>query len=292
MTYKKMTFIFGIVIFISFVTFLISIMWLAEKRIFFTRDYIIYVKFKEIAGLRDHSRVFMRGFKVGWTKDVKFLEDGVLVRVDINKRYKVPKDSKFYITTLNMLGEKNITITPGKSKEYLKNGDIVSGENRDIILQAQDLLKKFARTIDKKNFMAKSKKIDEILDETKAVLENLNNKISSIETEKLKRSVKNISEASAEFKKALMENRDEIRDTFRLTKENLGELKPILEKMNKTIDEISSIVKKLDSDKGSAGKFLNDKKYIEELHKTVKELKSLIEDIRKNPKKYFKFSII
>ncbi len=291
MTYKKMSFIFGVVIFVSLVTFLVSIMWLAEKRIFFTRDYIVYVKFKEIAGLRDHSRVFMRGFKIGWTKDVKFMKDGVLVRVDINKKYKVPKDSKFYITTLNMLGEKNITISPGVSNEYLKNGDVVEGKNRDIILQAQDLLKKFAKTIDKKNFMAKSKKIDEILDQTKELILALNKKIESIDSKKLSNAIENIETASKKFGKVVEENSENIKKSTELAKKNLEELQPVLSNLNSTLKEIRGIINQLNSGKGSAGKMLKDDKYIERLDKAIEELTKLIEDIKKNPKKYFKFSV-
>ena len=38
MDYKKMSYISGVIIFFSFLILMMSIIWLAEKRIFFTRD--------------------------------------------------------------------------------------------------------------------------------------------------------------------------------------------------------------------------------------------------------------
>jgi phospholipid/cholesterol/gamma-HCH transport system substrate-binding protein len=42
---------------------------------------------------------------------------------------------------------------------------------------------------------------------------------------------------------------------------------------------------------GSAGELLNNKEYIQTLSATIEQLKSLIDDIEKNPRKYFKFSV-
>ena len=133
MDYKKMSYISGVIIFFSFLILMMSIIWLAEKRIFFTRDYIVYVKFDDVVGLRDHSQVFMRGYRIGWTKGVKFLKDGVLVRVDVNKKYDVPTDSRWEINTLNFMGEKAITVQPGKKDLFLQPGAEVPGYNRDLI---------------------------------------------------------------------------------------------------------------------------------------------------------------
>jgi len=106
MDYKRMSFISGVVIFFSIIILMVTIITLSGKRIFFTRDYIIYVKFDDVIGLQDKAKVFMRGYRIGWTKDVYFEKDGVVVRVDVNKRYKIPVDSKIEINTISLLGER------------------------------------------------------------------------------------------------------------------------------------------------------------------------------------------
>ena len=113
--YNKMSYISGVIIFFSAVIFLISVLWLSGARILSASEYKIYFRFTDVVGLRDRSQVFMRGYRVGWTKDVMFEKDDVLVRVDVKKRFQIPKDSKIEINTLNFIGEKAITISPGVS---------------------------------------------------------------------------------------------------------------------------------------------------------------------------------
>jgi len=55
--------------------------------------------------------------------------------------------------------------------------------------------------------------------------------------------------------------------------------------------EVQEIATKINKGEGSAGEFINNKEYIESLNKTIKEFSVLIEDIKKNPKKYVNVSI-
>ena len=61
MTYKKMSYISGLIIFFSAVTLLWSILWLSGQRIISSSEYRLYFKFADVVGLRDRSQVFMRG---------------------------------------------------------------------------------------------------------------------------------------------------------------------------------------------------------------------------------------
>lgn len=140
MDYKKMSYVSGIVIFFSMVTLLLAVIGLAEKRIFFTKDYVVFMKFADVIGLQDQSKVFMRGYRIGTTKEVQFKEDGVIVRVDINKKYRIPVDSKIEINTITLLGEKAITIFPGTSDKCFKPGDQLIGQNKDIMVQMKNIL--------------------------------------------------------------------------------------------------------------------------------------------------------
>ncbi len=54
---------------------------------------------------------------------------------------------------------------------------------------------------------------------------------------------------------------------------------------------LSLILERIDKGEGAAGVLVRDEKTAEELKETVRELKLLTEDIRKQPSKYFKFSV-
>ncbi len=72
----------------------------------------------------------------------------------------------------------------------------------------------------------------------------------------------------------------------------------LYDNLNQSSARLTSILKRIDQGEGSAGALLKDKVLIEELNMTLEEfrgaageLKELLNDIKANPKKYFKFSI-
>lgn len=284
MDYKKMSFITGIAIFFSIAILLITIITLSGKRIFFTRDYIIYVKFSDVIGLQDQAKVFLRGYRIGWTKEVQFKEDGVVVRVDINKRYKIPDDSRFEINTISMLGEKAITIHPGKSKTFLHAGEIVEGQNKDIMIQAKEVLELVKQNVGQGELGAKAKKLSEAVDTFHSLLNTANAKVNQLDVTQYNQDIHHIGEAGKQAQVMLKKTADSLNTS--------------LQKFDRTLDaltqlsgELNQIAAKINNGQGSAGALLNDKSYIQNLDSTIIELKELIADLKKNPKKYVKLSI-
>jgi phospholipid/cholesterol/gamma-HCH transport system substrate-binding protein len=76
-----------------------------------------------------------------------------------------------------------------------------------------------------------------------------------------------------------------------------GTLKRLIEdpKLYENLDsaskQLSSILERIDSGEGVAGSLIKDKELATDLKETLKELKELTDDIKENPRKYFKFSI-
>lgn len=284
MDYKKMSFISGIAIFFSIAILMISIITLSGKRIFFTRDYIIYVKFSDVIGLQDQAKVFLRGYRIGWTKAVQFKEDGVVVRVDINKKYRIPVDSHFEINTITMLGEKAITIHPGKSKSFIHTGQVVQGENKDIMTQAKEVLELVKKNVGQGELGAKAKKLSEAVDTFHSLLNTANQKVNELDVVQYNRDIHNIGEAGKQAQVMLKETADSLHTS-------LQKFDRTLETMTQLSGELNQMAAKINNGEGSAGVLLNDKAYIDNLNHTILELQVLIADFKKNPKKYVKLSI-
>lgn len=65
----------------------------------------------------------------------------------------------------------------------------------------------------------------------------------------------------------------------------------LYENLNKASGRIASILDRIDKGEGTAGRLIRDDELANEVKETVKEVKKLMEDIREQPKKYFKFSV-
>ena len=64
-----------------------------------------------------------------------------------------------------------------------------------------------------------------------------------------------------------------------------------LQQFSKLSTELLQISQRLNAGEGTAGELLKNKEYIQNLNSTISELKLLIEDIKKNPKKYISLSV-
>jgi len=289
MQYKKMAAIFGAIIFAAFTAFFVTIIWLAESRIFFTRDYIIYMKFKDVSGLKRMSPVYMRGYRVGWVKGVEFEKDWVKVRTDINRNYRVPKGSKAEIFALNILGEKAIRIVPPSPpyREFYENRDEMVGENKDIMVQAQKLLEKLKKPLDE-HFEPTINEVHSIISNIRKLLVTVRHEVANT---KIRENVEKVGKAADEYRALAEENRAGIKITVEEMQKNLRNMQETLDELKRTSAELRKALTTLNSGQGTAGRLLKDRKTLDELDKTLEELNRLIADIRKNPKKYFKFSI-
>ena len=62
-------------------------------------------------------------------------------------------------------------------------------------------------------------------------------------------------------------------------------------RINLALDEMSSILAKIDSGEGTFGRLMNDDSLYLELNRSASALDSLLLDVRKNPKRYVRFSL-
>ncbi len=291
MDYRKMSAVSGAIIFFSLAALMISIIWLAEKRIFFAPDYIVYVKFDDVVGLGDHSQVYMRGYRVGRTKDVEFLTDGVRVRVDINKKFGIPKDSRWEIHTLNFLGEKAITIQPGASATLLQPREEVPGSNKDMVMAAQGILEEIRKKIAGGDWDVRLRTLGDSLDKLHALLEKGERKIGQFDVAALNRQIAAMGELTAELKSAGADFRKELAETGRGSRDSLAGVDRAAEQASALAAKLDDIAGKIDRGEGSLGALVNDGTVVSDLQETLKELQTLVANISRNPKKYFRFSI-
>lgn len=87
--------------------------------------YKVKVKFQDIMGIIEGSDVSIAGIKVGNVAKVRLDPDtyDALVFLEINQKVKIPVDSKASIITSGLVGSKLVSIEPGASETFMKDGD-------------------------------------------------------------------------------------------------------------------------------------------------------------------------
>lgn len=126
MNKKPVETIMGIVVIFVAAFFLYFAYQVSDLQV--VKGYDINARFLKVGGLNVGSDVRINGIKVG-TVIAQNLdpEDYVAdVKLSISSNIQLPKDSVVSIVSDGLVGNKFIKIEPGKSKEFLQNGDIVA----------------------------------------------------------------------------------------------------------------------------------------------------------------------
>ena len=126
MNKKQVETIMGIVVIFVAAFFLYFAYQVSDLQV--VKGYDINARFLKVGGLNVGSDVRINGIKVG-TVIAQNLdpEDYVAdVKLSISSNIQLPKDSVVSIVSDGLVGNKFIKIEPGKSKEFLQNGDTVA----------------------------------------------------------------------------------------------------------------------------------------------------------------------
>ena len=103
----------------------------------FQRGYRITANFDNIGGLKPKAAVRSAGVVVGRVADIRFDDERYQARIDLDMdtRFKFPKDSALKILTSGLLGEKYIGIEAGASDQNLAAGDNVTATQSAVVLE-------------------------------------------------------------------------------------------------------------------------------------------------------------
>jgi phospholipid/cholesterol/gamma-HCH transport system substrate-binding protein len=116
---------------------------------------IIKTRFHFAAGVKVHSPVRLSGVDVGEVKGIRIIDgDETLIELDLWFRdgVRVRSDSKAFITTLGLMGEKYIEVKSGSAATYASEGDLIVGEDP---VRLEDLVEKATKIGEDVSAMAK-----------------------------------------------------------------------------------------------------------------------------------------
>ncbi|MDK9714251.1 MAG: outer membrane lipid asymmetry maintenance protein MlaD [Sulfuritalea sp.] len=99
--------------------------------------YAIHAKFDNIGGLKVRGAVKSAGVVVGRVTEIRFDPEAYLgvVTIQVDARYKFPRDTFATINTSGLLGEQYIGFEVGGDTEMLKPGDTIKKTQSAVVLE-------------------------------------------------------------------------------------------------------------------------------------------------------------
>ncbi len=283
------------------VIFIISIFILVFGY-FWLMDYYNQNKFQLVSlelpnanGIDIGDPVLIYGIKKGRVKKISLQENGVLMQIAVEINFPLSKDTSFLINEANLMGEMQIEIVPGKSKENIDLNQIQQAKN---VKGISELISKIMDISDKiDNFLSFLSENKGIINDMKRISENSIqlteniNSIIKINEPDLRLIVKNFRAITTDLDQIIVSNRNRLTDSMISIDETLKVINNNVDEFESLLKNLNKFTKKLNREEGSISQLISDKELYYKLVKSTTTLDSLLHDIQKSPKKYFKFSV-
>lgn len=248
----------GLVTIVGVLMFTCVVLSLAHTEVFGKPGFEVHTIFQDANGLQKGNSVRYVGVNVGKVERVTPSKDGVDVRLKIDKGTEIPKDSKIAITTDGLLGEKIVSITPGKDKGHLlAEGDILGG--------------------------TQSKNMDEMMNSANTLMANANDMLKNINSvigdsstqQAMRNSFKNIESMTANMS-GVTGKAEDMMDV------NAANIQRITANMAETTEKMNAFMQNLDGDGSTSANMrqtvANAKKITDDFVVTSNKIKTMTTD--------------
>lgn len=281
----------GIVLFISGYSYLKSLSIFDNSRTF-------YAVYDNVAGLQNGTQVYINSIDVGKVKDIRFLDKQgkkLLVTLSLNTSVEFSKNSEARING-NLLGSKWVEInTVFDGQAIAVSGDTLpsvvvqgltdrlpelEGQLQGVAGSADTLLTNVNRVLDiqrREELRMSISNLNETILEFKESVRGINNIVKGNQNE-LDSSIKNFYQITENFK--------QLSDSL-----NRAGLPNTMKEFQSTVDNLNSVLAKIEAGEGSLGKLTQDEELYNNLTSATKELDLLLQDFRLNPKRYVNVSV-
>lgn len=276
----------------------------------FSNDNEFYAKYDNVGGVQVSKPVLVNGFQIGRVSALTLLPNGqILAQFKINPKYDIPKNTIARLESTDLLGNKAIAFDLGNSKEIIRDGDTLNANvQKNLIEQVQPIQKKAEQIIARLDSMLTSinstlspefqKNFDRSfasIARTLETLEGTTRKVDGLvgsQSDHIAGIVANLESISSNFKNnndkitTVMNNINKVTDD--IARANFSQT---IQNANKAVNDLQTIVNKVNNGNGSLGLLINDKKLYDNLNNSAANLDKLMIDFKANPKRYISFSV-
>lgn len=282
---------------LTFMTFKVGgLDWLKKE------GFIVYVYFRDIAGLDEKTKVKIAGVDAGVIEKIDLKEGVAKVTVRVRKDVVLYNDAVASIKATGLLGDKYLDIKIGESLPQLKNGDAI--RNVIELIDIDDMLRKLSKVSQNISTLAVSLNEAFGTDESKSALKetvmnlgditaNLNSTIVANDG-KLRNVLDNIKNLTASLNEVVNKNKEPLNaaitniqdfsvklksdgpDLIANLNKATRDLKEIIEEnkaaVKSTVSSFNNIAQQVDKGEGTLGKLVKDDKLYNSINKAAEGL--------------------
>jgi phospholipid/cholesterol/gamma-HCH transport system substrate-binding protein len=287
---KKTFFTREVKIGLSFVVALAFLIWginFLKGVNLFTPSNHYYLKYESVDGLVVSNGVFIKGYKVGQVRNIKYdftQKESFTVDILMNQDIKLPQGTIAYLFDESMLGGKGINLVFTDNKDFHTSGDtLLTDKDGGLMASLANIVPTIQSTINHVDSLVQSANI--LLNSNE--IQNSMNNIESITAELSKTSRSLNSLINQQFP-PIINNVNSISTDLKNITGQLSNIQyqDIIQSLDSTLVNLEQFTNSINSPDGSLGLLLNDKNLYNNINKTVNSANSLLIDLQEDPRRY------
>jgi phospholipid/cholesterol/gamma-HCH transport system substrate-binding protein len=274
-----------------------GITWLKELTLA-RKVRVWHVTFPQTGGLASSDEVQVNGLRKGSVGKVALVSDYVVVDLALASEITLTTDSRVSIRNIGLMGEKVIAVDLRATGTPYTERDTISGIYElgvaEVLASLGTTVESISRLADQLGGLTRVMEKSGSLDKTLANFHDTSEQLKGAVTENramLRETIQNLNAASRTARALTSEREAQIRrtlDSFERSAAGLDRLTARFDSLRSVLQNVSG---KVDRGEGSLGRLVNDPRLYDDAKESVAQLRALIEDIRKNPKKYINLRV-
>jgi phospholipid/cholesterol/gamma-HCH transport system substrate-binding protein len=276
----------GALVLAAVAVFVLGTMWLGGKSLS-TGDQLIRVQFGDVGNLKVGNPVKVSGVTLGSVEEIRFEDVGnVQVGLRLDPRIQPKTDAKARIVAIGLVGDLMIAFDPGTAAEPLPAGQVIPGEqDKGFTDMGMELGDQAKATLAGVQEVANQQLADD-LHNTLSSIQRLADTYSNTRTgpsAELTSALQSLEQLSTRLDSTLGD--PAINRTIAQTESLTVRFNQLADQLAGTGSRIDSLLSKVNSGQGTAGKMVNDSTLYVNLRDLSASLKAFVDDLRKNPGK-------
>lgn len=285
----------GVLTMAAIVVLVVGILWF--KNIDLSRGMTLYLAdFPQVEGLQPGDRVQVRGIRMGEVGEFEMLPDAVRVELLLDSSVELRDDAVVTLGEKGIVGEVVIEINPGQGVQ-VGEGHVFQGRTAGTIAAMTDaagdalgemrlLTGKVTELVEE---IKTQGKVVETLAQANETLAKVDDMVEQNHGE-VQVILNNLVAATEDLKGLLASGT--IDSTLNRTSLTMASADSMLISLNRSAVRLERILTNLEEGRGSAGMLLNDPALYARTDSTLTSVKRLLDEMRRNPKKYFKLNVM
>lgn len=281
----------GILLTVAVIVLITGTLWLVRGGL--RRGYPLFVQFAWGHSLKQGQSVVLAGVTVGYVRDVRLNPTGLLdVDLTVRNAYKIPRTAVAEVFPVGIFGDVMVALrTAAPSTDVFKSGDTIpsrpdAGGGLDALQAKADTIAISLLRITKalESELVTSGTLRSLRETASGVNRVVDRILAAVDEQN-----KNITATLASIRGAV--DSAQFGRTSAALRETAAHADTMIAQLRSNSTQIQAVLARMERGEGTAGRVLTDSLLYKDVRRVIATTDSLLTDIKKNPRKYFNFSI-